>query len=64
MSDGFAQSEPSRVRCIAVPVTAAAENLNVTPGQGYGPYQPDVSGMKIAYVMQTDAGICRSCTRT
>jgi len=30
-----------------------AHNLNVAPSQGYGPYQPDVSGMRIAYAMQT-----------
>jgi beta propeller repeat protein len=54
VSDGFAQSEPSRVRCIAVPVTAKAESFNAAPGVGFGPYQPDVSGMKIAYVIQTN----------
>lgn len=56
VSDGFSQSEPSRVRYIAIPVTARAESYDVTPGQGYGPYQPDVSGMKIVYAMQSTAG--------
>ena len=57
VSDGFDQSEPSRVRCIAVPVTATTEIREVAPGQGYfGPYQPDVSGMKIAYATQTTTG--------
>jgi len=56
VSDGYAQSEPSRVRCIAVPVTTGAEPFNVAPGSGYGPYMPDVSGMKIAYVLQTTQG--------
>lgn len=56
VSDGFAQSEPSRVRYIVVPVTATGEEFNVAPGQGYGPYQPDISGMKVAYAMQTTDG--------
>lgn len=57
VSDGFATSEPSRVRYIAVPVTAVSEPLDATPGTGYRPYQPDVSGMKIAYAMQTDTDL-------
>jgi beta propeller repeat protein len=56
VSDGFAQSEPSRVRCIVVPVTTGAEPFDVAPGQGYGPYMPDISGMRIAYVLQTTEG--------
>jgi beta propeller repeat protein len=56
VSDGFAQSEPSRVRYIIVPVTARSEGFDVAPGQGYGPYMPDISGMKIAYVLQTTQG--------
>ncbi|MGE5297076.1 MAG: PKD domain-containing protein, partial [Solirubrobacterales bacterium] len=56
VGDGFSQSEPSRIHCIAVPVTASATSLDATPGSGYGPYQPDVSGMKIAYVRQTAEG--------
>jgi len=54
VNDGFAASEPSQVRCIVVPVAAAAETLDATPGSGSGPFQPDVSGMKIAYAMQTE----------
>jgi beta propeller repeat protein len=53
VSDGFEPSEPRRVRCIAVPVAVAAQSINVVPGQGYGPYYPDVSGVRIAYVIET-----------
>lgn len=56
VGDGFVQSEASRVRCVAVPVSTKGENLDVTPGSGAGPYQPDVSGMKTAYVMQNNQG--------
>lgn len=61
VNDGFAASEPSRVRCIVVPVTAAAEPFDATPGAGYGPFQPDVSGMKIVYAVQGDDGLQIAC---
>ncbi|HON92460.1 MAG TPA: right-handed parallel beta-helix repeat-containing protein [Sedimentisphaerales bacterium] len=56
VSDGFAQSEPSRVRYIIVSVTVKWQNFDAAPSQGYGPYMPDISGMRIAYVLQTTQG--------
>ncbi|MEN6428910.1 MAG: right-handed parallel beta-helix repeat-containing protein [Phycisphaerales bacterium] len=61
VNDGYAVSEPSQVRCLAVPVTATAEPFDATPGDLYGPYQPDVSGMKIVYAAQTATDLQIAC---
>ncbi|HNS22374.1 MAG TPA: right-handed parallel beta-helix repeat-containing protein [Sedimentisphaerales bacterium] len=57
VSDGFEQSEPSRVRCVAVPVRSAGQGIDATPGSLSGPYQPDVSGRKIVYAAQSETNL-------
>jgi beta propeller repeat protein len=49
VSDGFAQSGPSRVHCLAVGVTTTVEQIDVRPGQMPVTCYPDVSGTRIVY---------------
>jgi beta propeller repeat protein/parallel beta-helix repeat protein len=51
VGDGFAQSEPSRVRCAAVSVTVATSNVAVPLPQAGAAYHVDISGTRIVYTM-------------
>ena len=52
VSDGFAESEPSRVRGVATHVAISAQTVNVGAGaQPTSAFQPDVSGVRVVYVV-------------
>jgi beta propeller repeat protein/parallel beta-helix repeat protein len=50
VSDGFAWSEPSQVRCVALAATFAVPSVAYSSAQPTGVYHPDVSGTKAVYV--------------
>jgi beta propeller repeat protein len=51
VSDGFAQSEPSQVRCMALHVTLATNNVAVPLAQAGAAYHVDISGTRVVYTM-------------
>ena len=48
VSDGFSQSEPSRVRCVGVPVTITGKPIPATQ-LASNAYYPDISGTNVVY---------------